>query len=52
MNIRQAMKIDLDTVKNIANETIKTIYPHYYTKGAVDFFIKHHSCENISTDSE
>lgn len=50
MNIRQAMKIDLDTVKNITYETIQTIYPHYYPKGAVDFFIQHHSYENIATD--
>ena len=52
MSIRQAMKIDLDDVKNITYETIQTIYPHYYPKGAVDFFIKHHSHENISTDIE
>lgn len=52
MNIRQAMKIDLDTIKNITSETIQAIYPHYYTKGAVDFFINHHSCENISADIE
>lgn len=50
MNIRQAMKIDLDTVKNITHETIQGIYPYYYPKGAVDFFIQHHSVENISSD--
>lgn len=52
MNIRQAIKMDLDTVKNITYETIQTIYPHYYPKGAVDFFIQHHSYENITADIE
>lgn len=50
MNIRQAIKIDLDTIKNITYETIQTIYPHYYPKGTVDFFIQHHNHENIATD--
>lgn len=52
MNIRQAIKIDLDTVKNITYETIQTIYPYYYPKGAVDFFLQHHSYENIVADIE
>jgi GNAT superfamily N-acetyltransferase len=52
MNIRQAIAMDLDTVKNITYETIQTIYPHYYPKGAVDFFIGHHSYENIAEDIE
>lgn len=50
MNIRQAIKMDLDTIKNITYETIQTIYPHYYPKGAVDFFIQHHNHENITAD--
>ena len=52
MNIRQAIKTDLNAVKNITYETIQTIYPHYYPKGAVDFFIQHHSDENIAADIE
>lgn len=50
MNIRQAIKIDLTTIKNITYETIQAIYPHYYPNGAVDFFIQHHNDENISAD--
>ncbi|MFT8352132.1 GNAT family N-acetyltransferase [Clostridium saccharoperbutylacetonicum] len=50
MDIRKAIKIDLNNIKNIAHETIQTIYPHYYPNGAVDFFIQHHSAENISAD--
>lgn len=47
MSIRQAVLTDLNTVKNISELTISEIYPHYYPKGAVDFFLEHHSEENI-----
>ena len=50
MGIRQAVLTDLSTVKHIAESTISEIYPHYYPKGAVDFFLEHHSEENISDD--
>ncbi len=50
MNIRQTTKIDLSTIKNITYETIQTIYPHYYPRGAIDFFLQHHSYENIAAD--
>lgn len=50
MYIRSASKADLETVKNITYETIQAIYPHYYPKGAVDFFIDHHNEENILED--
>lgn len=52
MNIRQATEKELVTVRNITYETIQTIYPHYYPKGAVDFFIQHHSNKNIIADIE
>ena len=50
MSIRQAVLTDLNTVKNISELTISEIYPHYYPKGAVDFFLEHHSEENILDD--
>lgn len=50
MEIRQAKKSDLDSVYGIVQTTIKAIYPHYYPMGAVDFFIAHHSTENIASD--
>ena len=50
MHIRQTVESDLETVKSITHETIKTIYPRYYPTGAVDFFLAHHSAENIETD--
>ena len=50
MKIAAAKEADFDTVKNIPQQTIKAVYPHYYPKGAVDFFLAHHSDENIMRD--
>lgn len=50
MSIRKAVLTDLGTVKDIVRVTISTIYPHYYPKGAVDFFLAHHNDENIRRD--
>ncbi len=50
MDIIRAEGGDLNTVKQIAADTIKAIYPRYYPEGAVDFFLSHHSTENIKKD--
>ena len=50
MKIVSASEADFDTVKAITQQTIKAVYPHYYPKGAVDFFLAHHSDENIMRD--
>ena len=50
MGIRQAVLDDLNIVRHISEVTISEIYPHYYPKGAVDFFLEHHSEENILRD--
>ncbi len=50
MYITKAISADCNTVKHIAEATIQAIYPHYYPKGAVDYFISHHSISNISND--
>lgn len=50
MSIRQAALSDAGIVKNISEITISEIYPHYYPKGAIDFFLKHHSVDRISND--
>lgn len=50
MNIRLARVNDLEIIKSITNNTIKTIYPHYYPLGAVAFFISHHNESNILKD--
>ena len=47
MKIRQADEKDLNTIKNITHRTIKEIYPKYYHQSAVEFFLLHHSEENI-----
>ena len=50
MEIIMAKITDLDIVKYICDTTINAIYPKYYPKGAVDFFINHHSKEHIKED--
>jgi len=50
MCIRTALLSDLDTVLNITQETVRCIYPHYYPRGAVDFFLQHHNAESIIAD--
>lgn len=50
MEIIQAKTEDFDIIKAISHETIKAVYPHYYPKGAVDYFLAHHSDENIMKD--
>lgn len=43
---------DLQTVYDVVQHTIKTIYPKYYPKEVVDFFCEHHSMEAIAKDIE
>ena len=50
MKIVIASLTDAERVEKIAHDTIKAVYPHYYPKGAVDFFIAHHNRENIIRD--
>ena len=50
MGIKLAEVSDCDIVKMITVATIKEVYPHYYPKGAVTFFINHHNDENITND--
>ncbi len=50
MEIVIAREGDLDTVRKIAQTTIKQVYPMYYPAGAVDFFSKYHSDEHIRED--
>lgn len=50
MSIIHANEEHLETVKAITISTISRIYPHYYPKGAVDFFLAHHNEEIIFQD--
>lgn len=48
--IRLAEMKDVEIVLQITRDTISEIYSHYYAKGVVDFFLKHHSRENVLSD--
>ncbi len=50
MQIITAQRADLRTVCEITETTIRAVYPHYYPKGAVDFFLAHHKEANIHAD--
>ena len=48
--IHLAAIADLETVLKITRETISEIYPKYYAKGVVEFFLQHHNSKNILED--
>lgn len=43
---------DLQTVYDVVQHTIKTIYPKYYPAEVVDFFCEHHSKDAVLNDIE
>lgn len=50
MNIQLASSADLQTVHEIVMHTIQAVYPRFYPAEVVEFFLNHHSEENILTD--
>ena len=50
MKIVKAAAADVATVKRIVRETIEAVYPRYYPRGAVEYFLAYHSDENIAKD--
>lgn len=52
MELIKARQEHFSIVKNIVNNTINHIYPNYYPEGAVEFFLSHHSDENIKNAIE
>lgn len=50
--IRLAEMTDLESVLQITHDTISEIYSHYYAEGVVNFFLTHHSRENVLPDIE
>lgn len=52
MLVRKAERSELMAVHKIVVTTVSEIYPHYYPKGTVDFFLSHHSEKNIMDDLE
>ncbi len=51
-NIRTADINDFESVRDITQTTIRSVYPNYYPEGAVEFFSAHHSDEKIMEDIE
>ena len=51
MSIKIAQQSDIDIVKDITHTTIKAIYPHYYSNGAVVFFLKAIPHKDCATDA-
>lgn len=52
MSIRKAELTDSNIIREITKTTISEVYPHYYPKGAVTFFLEYHCEENIINDIE
>ena len=52
MDIVKAELCDAKLVKQLSHDTIKAVYPHYYPRGAVDFFLAHHNMNHIIKDIE
>ena len=50
MGIMLAKPDQLEAVRAITVTAIEEIYPHYYPRGAVDFFLSHHHEEGILND--
>ena len=50
MNIKRAENKDADVIWKTVVDTIQAQYPHYYPAGAVNFFLSHHSEQNIADD--
>lgn len=51
-DIRRAGPADLPMVGFITRRTIGEVYPHYYPRGAVEFFLDWHNDKNILPDIE
>ena len=52
MEYIQATKKEIDSVFELVQDTIKTIYPKYYPMEVVDFFCELHCKDNIAKDIE
>lgn len=50
MTLKRAGPADLKEAARITRETILAVYPHYYPKGIVDFFLNWHREEKILPD--
>ena len=52
MEYKKATLQESESIYEMVQTTIKTVYPKYYPEEVVDFFCEHHSLENILRDIE
>lgn len=52
MEYKKATLQESESIYEMVQTTIKTVYPKYYPKEVVDFFCEHHSLEKILNDIE
>lgn len=52
MEYKKATLQESESIYEMVQTTIKTVYPKYYPKEVVDFFCEHHSLESILKDIE
>jgi GNAT superfamily N-acetyltransferase len=50
MRIQKALPEHIDIVRGIVRETIEAVFPHYFPRGAVDYFLEHHNESAIRAD--
>ena len=52
MTIRRALPEEAEEIVGLVAETVRTVYPKYYPRGIVDFFVYHHRMEEVLPDIE
>ena len=52
MEYKKATMNEAEKIFQLVQKTIKTVYPKYYPKEVVEFFLEHHSISNILQDIE
>ena len=50
MTIRKAVPSDAGRIVELVEETIEAVYPGFYPRGIVDFFLDHHRSELVERD--
>lgn len=52
LEYKKATMNEAEKIFQLVQKTIKTVYPKYYPKEVVEFFLEHHSISNILQDIE
>ncbi len=50
MRIQKATLENYEVISDIVHSTIESVSPYYYLPEVVNFFLQHHSVENIMKD--